>query len=75
MCESQKHCRSLVTAMQNLAGSLGSFAAAIIYDGSISRIVIVLALPGAATAAVFFLFRNAILGDRPLHVAEDVEEA
>ena len=66
---------SLVTAMQNLAGSLGSFAAAIIYDGSISRIVIVLALSGAATAVVFFLFRIAILGDRPLHVAEDVEEA
>ena len=64
---------SLVTAMQNLAGSLGSFAAAVIYDGSISRIVIMLGLSGVATAVVFFLFRHFILGDQPLHVADDNE--
>jgi hypothetical protein len=64
---------SLVTALQNLAGSLGSFAAALIYDGSISRIVIILGLSGAGTAIVFFLFRKAILGDKPLHVADDHE--
>jgi len=62
---------SLVTALQNLAGSLGSFAAAIIYDGSISRIVIILGLSGAATAILFFFFRHAILGDKPLHVSDD----
>lgn len=62
---------SLVTALQNLAGSLGSFAAAIIYDGSITRIVIILGLSGAATAVLFFLFRHAILGDKPLHVSDD----
>lgn len=54
---------SLVTALQNLAGSLGSFAAAIIYDGSIARIVIILGLSGMATAVLFFFFRHAILGD------------
>jgi DHA1 family bicyclomycin/chloramphenicol resistance-like MFS transporter len=64
---------SLVTAMQNLAGSLGSFVAAVIYDGSISRIVIMLGLSGVATALVFFLFRHLILGDQPLHVADDNE--
>ena len=64
---------SLVTAMQNLAGSLGSFIAAIIYDGSIARIVIILGLSGMATAVVFFLFRKMILGDQPLHVADDQE--
>jgi DHA1 family bicyclomycin/chloramphenicol resistance-like MFS transporter len=62
---------SLVTAMQNLAGSLGSFIAAIIYDGSIARIVIILGLSGMATAIVFFLFRKMILGDQPLHVSDD----
>lgn len=62
---------SLVTALQNLAGSLGSFVAAIIYDGSIARIVIILGLAGAGTAIVFFIFRKAILGDKPLHVSED----
>ena len=62
---------SLVTAMQNLAGSLGSFIAAIIYDGSISRIVIILGLSGAATAVLFFFFRHAILGDKPLHISDD----
>ena len=62
---------SLVTALQNLAGSLGSFAAAIIYDGSITRIVIILGLSGAATAVLFFFFRHAILGDKPLHVSDD----
>jgi DHA1 family bicyclomycin/chloramphenicol resistance-like MFS transporter len=64
---------SLVTAMQNLAGSLGSFIAAIIYDGSISRIVIILGLSGAATAVLFFFFRHAILGDKPLHISDDDE--
>ena len=62
---------SLVTALQNLAGSLGSFAAAIIYDGSITRIVIILGLSGVATAVLFFFFRHAILGDKPLHVSDD----
>ena len=62
---------SLVTAMQNLAGSLGSFIAAIIYDGSIARIVIILGLSGTATAVLFFFFRHAILGDQPLHVSDD----
>jgi len=62
---------SLVTALQNLAGSLGSFVAAFIYDGSITRIVIFLGLSGAATAVVFFVFRKTILGDKPLHVSED----
>jgi DHA1 family bicyclomycin/chloramphenicol resistance-like MFS transporter len=62
---------SLVTALQNLSGSLGSFVAAIIYDGSIARVVIILGLSGAATAVVFFFFRKAILGDKPLHVSED----
>ncbi len=62
---------SLVTALQNLAGSIGSFAAALIYDGSVSRIVIILGLSGASTAIVFFVFRKAILGGRPLHVTED----
>jgi hypothetical protein len=57
--------------MQNLAGSLGSFIAAIIYDGSIARIVIILGLSGTATAVVFFLFRKIILGDQPLHVSDD----
>ena len=64
---------SLVTAMQNLAGSIGSFAGAIIYDGSIGRIVIILGLSGTATAIVFFLFRRSILGDQPLYVADDDE--
>lgn len=64
---------SLVTALQNLAGSAGSFAAAIIFDGSISRIVVILGISGASTAIVFFLFRKAILGEDPLHVAEDHE--
>jgi DHA1 family bicyclomycin/chloramphenicol resistance-like MFS transporter len=62
---------SLITALQNLAGSIGSFLAAIIYDGSISRIVIILGISGASTAIVFFVFRRAILGDKPLHVADD----
>lgn len=62
---------SLVTALQNLAGSLGSFTAALIYDGSITRIVMVLALSGTGTAVVFFVFRHAILGDKPLHISED----
>lgn len=62
---------SLVTALQNLAGSLGSFAGAIIYDGSIARIVIILGLSGTGTAIVFFLFRRSILGDQPLHVSAD----
>lgn len=62
---------SLVTALQNLAGSLGSFTAAIIYDGSITRIVIILGLSGAVTVIVYFVFRRAILGDAPLHVADD----
>ena len=62
---------SLVSALQNLAGSLGSFAAAIIYDCSITRIVIILGLSGMATAILFFFFRHAILGDRPLHVSDD----
>jgi DHA1 family bicyclomycin/chloramphenicol resistance-like MFS transporter len=62
---------SLVTALQNLAGSLGSFVAAIIYDGSITRIVIILGLSGAATAVVFFVFRKLILGDKPLHVSDE----
>lgn len=62
---------SLVTALQNLAGSIGSFLAAIIYDGSISRIVVILGISGASTAIVFFVFRRAILGDQPLHVADD----
>lgn len=62
---------SIVTALQNLGGSLGSFAAALIYDGSIPRIVIILALSGTATAIVYFGFRRAILGDRPLYVADD----
>ncbi len=61
---------SLVTALQNLSGSLGSFVAAIIYDGSIARVVIILGLSGAATAIVFFVFRNAILGDKPLYVSD-----
>ena len=61
---------SLVTALQNLAGSLGSFAAAIIYDGSIPRIVMILGISGAATAIVFFVFRKAILGGKPLHVSD-----
>ena len=60
---------SLVTALQNLAGSLGSFAAAMIYDGSIARIVVILGTSGIGTAVVFFLCRKAILGDRPLHVS------
>lgn len=58
---------SLITAMQNLAGSLGSFVAALIYDGSIARIVIILGVSGAATATLFFLLQRFILGDRPLH--------
>jgi len=62
---------SLVTALQHLAGALGSFAAAIIYDGSITRIVIILGVSGMATAVVFFIFRHAILGDKPLHVSDD----
>lgn len=62
---------SLVTALQNIAGSLGSFAGAIIYDGSIARIVIILGMSGISTAVVFFLLRKAILGDRPLHVSAD----
>lgn len=62
---------SLVTSLQNLAGSLGSFAAALIYDGSITRIVIIIGLSGTATAIVFFVLRRLILGDRPLHVADD----
>ncbi len=62
---------SLVTALQNFAGSLGSFAGAIIYDGSIARIVIILGMSGISTAVVFFLLRKAILGDRPLHVSAD----
>ena len=64
---------SLVTALQNLAGSVGSFAGAMIYDGSISRIVIILGISGALTAIVFFVFRHAILGDKPLHVADEHE--
>jgi DHA1 family bicyclomycin/chloramphenicol resistance-like MFS transporter len=62
---------SLVTALQNLAGSLGSFVAAIIYDGSIARVVIILGAAGAATAILFFLFGRVILGDKPLHVTDD----
>ena len=62
---------SLVTALQNLSGSLGSFVAAIIYDGTVARVVIILGLAGIATTIVFFLFRKAILGDKPLHVSED----
>lgn len=62
---------SLVTALQNLAGSIGSFAAALIYDGSISRIVIILGISGASTAIVFFVFRNTILGDAPVYAADD----
>ena len=60
---------SLITAMQNLAGSLGSFIAALIYDGSIARIVVILGVSGASTAFLFFVCRRAILGNRPLHVA------
>ncbi len=62
---------SLVTALQNLAGSAGSFAGALIFDGSISSIVIILGVSGASTAIVFFVFRRSILGDRPLYVADD----
>ena len=62
---------SLLTALQNLAGSLGAFLAALIYDGSITRIVIILGLAGAGTALLFFLFRKIILGDKPLHVSDD----
>lgn len=62
---------SIVTALQNLGGSLGSFAAALIYDGSITRIVIILGISGAGTAVVFFLLRRAILGKEPLHVSDD----
>lgn len=62
---------SLVTALQNLAGSLGSFAAAMIYDGSVARIVVIIGVSGVSTATVFFLFRKMILGDRPLHVSPD----
>jgi DHA1 family bicyclomycin/chloramphenicol resistance-like MFS transporter len=61
---------SLVSALQNLSGSLGSFVAAVIYDGSIARVVIILGLSGAATAIVFFVFRKAILGGKPLHVSD-----
>jgi hypothetical protein len=28
-------------------------------------------LSGAATAVLFFFFRHAILGDKPLHVSDD----
>lgn len=66
---------SLVTALQNLGGSLGSFAGAFIYDGSISRAVIIIGLSGAATAIMFFLLRRVILGDRPLHVSDDSGDA
>ena len=62
---------SLITAMQNLAGSLGSFVAALIYDGSIARIVVILGMSGASTVFLFFVCRRAILGDRPLHVSHD----
>jgi DHA1 family bicyclomycin/chloramphenicol resistance-like MFS transporter len=62
---------SLLTALQNLAGSLGAFLAALIYDGSITRIVIILGSSGAATVVLFFLFRKIILGDKPLHVSGD----
>lgn len=62
---------SLVTALQNLGGSLGSFAAALIYDGSIARIVIVIGLSGVVTAFAFFVLRRFILGKRPLHVSDD----
>jgi len=62
---------SLVTALQNLAGSVGSFAGALIYDGSVARIVVILGASGVSTAMVFFVFRHLILGDRPLHVAAD----
>jgi DHA1 family bicyclomycin/chloramphenicol resistance-like MFS transporter len=62
---------SLITAMQNLAGSLGSFVAALIYDGSIARIVVILGISGASTVVLFFLFRKVILGDRPLHASHD----
>jgi len=65
---------SLVTALQNLAGSLGSFVGAIIYDGSVARIVVILGASGISTAIVFFVFRRRILGDRPLHVAADDEQ-
>lgn len=63
---------SLVTALQNLAGSLGSFAAAMIYDGSLSRIVIILGISGASIAVVFFGFRKALLGDRPLRATDEI---
>ena len=39
---------SLVTALQNLSGSLGSFVAAIIYDGTVARVVVILGLAGIA---------------------------
>ena len=60
----------VISALQNLSGSLGSFVAAVIYDGSIPRIVIILGISGAATAIVFFVFRKAILGGKPLHVSD-----
>ena len=62
---------SLITAMQNLAGSLGSFVAALIYDGSIARIVVILGMSGASTFFLFLVCRRAILGDGPLHVSHD----
>jgi DHA1 family bicyclomycin/chloramphenicol resistance-like MFS transporter len=66
---------SLVTALQNLAGSAGSFAGAVIYDGSVARVVLILGASGVSTATVFFLFRRAILGGRPLHVSPEDETA
>ncbi len=46
---------SIVGTLQNLAGASGALLAALIYDGSVKNAVIIMAVVGLATTAVFLL--------------------
>jgi len=60
---------SLIGTIQNVAAAASSIVGSLIYDGTPGRVVINMAVCGAA---VFLLFagRNLLMGGRPLHVPD-----
>jgi len=46
---------SIIGTLQNISGAIGALLAAVIYDGSVANTVIIMAIVGLATTAVFLL--------------------
>jgi len=59
---------SLIGSLQNVAGAISAIASGLLYDGTISNIVVIMGFFGMATLAVFAV-HSLVMGGRPFHTA------